>query len=221
MLVDLNLNKKKVLVIGGGTEGGRKVHGLLGQNCEVTVISSRMNHYLSNLEAKGKIAYVKQKISDPNMLNDYVNPFLVMACTDDRDLNRNIVGKARSMGAFVYAVDDPEVSDFSYAAIINIEDVLQIAISSSGRSPIMARNIRIKAERILRRVIKKTDIEMARLQEFARNAAKPKIKTVKHRKEFLYTVFHDENIRSLIKEDRLEDARVAALSLLNTWSDLR
>ena len=46
------------------------------------------------------------------------------------------------MGAFVYAVDDPPVSDFSYASIINIEDVMQIAVSTSGRSPIMARRIR-------------------------------------------------------------------------------
>ena len=75
------------------------------------------------------------------------------------------------MGAFVYAVDDPPVSDFSYASIINIEDVMQIAVSTSGRSPIMARRIRIRAERVLRRLIKKTDIEMAKLQEFARNAA--------------------------------------------------
>ena len=78
------------------------------------------------------------------------------------------------MGAFVYAVDDPTVSDFSYASIINIEDVMQIAVSTSGRSPIMARRIRIRAERVLRRVIKKTDIEMAKLQEFARKASKIK-----------------------------------------------
>ena len=53
---------------------------------------------------------------------------------------------------------------------------MQVAISTSGKSPIMARQVRIKAERVLKRVIKKTDIENTKLQEFARNAAKIKDK---------------------------------------------
>ena len=68
------------------------------------------------------------------------------------------------MGALSYAVDDPSVSDFSYASIINVEGILQIAISTSGRSPIVARRFRIKAERVLRRLISKSDIENVQLQ---------------------------------------------------------
>ena len=90
--------------------------------------------------------------------------------TDDKILNRKLVEKGRSMGSFVYAADNPLFSDFSYASIINIEGIMQIAISTSGRSPIMARKIRIKVERILRRIIKKSDIENTKLQDFARPA---------------------------------------------------
>lgn len=57
------------------------------------------------------------------------------------------------MSSFGYAIDDPEYSDFSYMAIINIEDMVQIGISTSGRSPIVARIIRIRAEKILRRTL--------------------------------------------------------------------
>ncbi|MGZ5470497.1 MAG: NAD(P)-dependent oxidoreductase, partial [Nitrososphaeraceae archaeon] len=49
MIVDLNLAGKNVIVIGGGVEGIRKVRGLLGQNCNITVISERLNSYLEEL----------------------------------------------------------------------------------------------------------------------------------------------------------------------------
>lgn len=219
MLVDLNLHNKKVIVIGGGTEGTRKVRGLVGQNSRIIVISPRMNRYLKDLESRGEIMTIVSKVRDINILDNYEDVFLVIAATDDKELNRRLVKKGRTMGAFVYAVDDPTVSDFSYASIINIEDVMQIAVSTSGRSPIMARRIRIRAERVLRRLIKKTDIEMAKLQEFARNAAKSKIDTVTERKQFLYSVEGNNDIQILLKENKIEEARIAALDLLNKWSN--
>jgi precorrin-2 dehydrogenase/sirohydrochlorin ferrochelatase len=221
LLVDLNLNNKKVIVIGGGTEGTRKVRGLIGQNSKIIVLSPRLNRYLKDLEARGEIMTIMSKVRDVDVLDTYDDIFLVIAATDDKELNRRLVEKGRKMGAFVYAVDDPTVSDFSYASIINIEDVMQIAVSTSGRSPIMARRIRIRSERILRRVIKKTDIEMAKLQEFARNAAKSKIETVTERKEFLYCVEGDNHIQAMLKENKIEEAKVATLNLLNRWSNDR
>lgn len=219
LLVDLNLYNKKVIVIGGGTEGTRKVRGLVGQNSKIIVLSPRLNRYLKDLESRGEIITTVSKVRDVNVLDNYEGVFLVIAATDDKELNRRLVKKGRSMGAFVYAVDDPAVSDFSYASIINIEDVMQIAVSTSGRSPIMARRIRIRAERVLRRLIKKTDIEMAKLQEFARNAARSKIDTVTERKEFLYSVEGNNDIQMMLKENKIEEARVATLNLLNRWSN--
>lgn len=219
LLVDLNLYNKKVIVIGGGTEGTRKVRGLVGQNSKIIVLSPRLNRYLRDLESRGEIIITVSKVRDVNVLDNYEGVFLVIAATDDKELNRRLVKKGRSMGAFVYAVDDPAVSDFSYASIINIEDVMQIAVSTSGRSPIMARRIRIRAERVLRRLIKKTDIEMAKLQEFARNAARSKIDTVTERKEFLYSVEGNNDIQMMLKENKIEEARVATLNLLNRWSN--
>jgi precorrin-2 dehydrogenase / sirohydrochlorin ferrochelatase len=221
LLVDLNLNNKKVIVIGGGTEGTRKVRGLIGQNSKIIVLSPRLNRYLKDLEARGELMTIMSKVRDVDVLDTYDDIFLVIAATDDKELNRRLVEKGRKMGAFVYAVDDPTVSDFSYASIINIEDVMQIAVSTSGRSPLMARRIRIRAERVLRRVIKKTDIEMAKLQEFARNAAKSKIETVMERKEFLYCVEGDNHIQAMLKENKIEEAKVATLNLLNRWSNDR
>ena len=221
MIVDLNLAGKNVIVIGGGVEGVRKVKGLLGQNCKITVISERLNSYLEELAQQKKIEIVKMKIKNANVLDNYQNIFLVLAATDNKELNRKIVEKGRSTMSFVYAADDPPVSDFSYASIINIEGVMQVAISTSGKSPIMARKLRIKAERILRRTIKQSDIENTKLQEFARMAARPKIKTVIERKRFLYSLINDKKIQNLINENKIDEAKVAAIELLNHWSDLK
>ena len=221
MIVDLNLAGKNVIVIGGGVEGVRKVKGLLGQNCKITVISERLNSYLEELSQQKKIEVVKMKIQSANILDNYNNIFLVLAATDNKELNRKIIEKGRSMMSFVYAADDPPVSDFSYASIINIEGIMQVAISTFGKSPIMARRLRIKAERILRRTIKQSDIENTKLQEFARMAARPKIKTVIERKRFLYSIIKDKNIQNLINENKLDEAKVAAIERLNHWSDLK
>ena len=221
MIVDLNLAGKNVIVIGGGVEGVRKVKGLLGQNCKITVISERLNSYLEELSQQKKIEIVKMKIKNANVLDNYRDIFLVLAATDNKELNRKIVEKGRSMMSFVYAADDPPVSDFSYASIINIEGIMQVAISTFGKSPIMARRLRIKAERILRRTIKQSDIENTKLQEFARMAARPKIKTVIERKRFLYSIIKDKKIQNLINENKIDEAKVAAIERLNHWSDLK
>ena len=221
MIVDLNLAGKNVIVIGGGVEGVRKVKGLLGQNCKITVISERLNSYLEELAQQKKIEIAKMKIKNANVLDNYQNIFLVLAATDNKELNRKIVEKGRSMMSFVYAADDPPVSDFSYASIINIEGIMQVAISTFGKSPIMARRLRIKAERILRRTIKQSDIENTKLQEFARMAARPKIKTVIERKRFLYSIIKDKTIQNLINENKIDEAKVVAIERLNHWSDLK
>ena len=219
MIVDLNLTGKHVIVIGGGVEGSRKVRGLLGQNCRITVVSERLNSYLEELSNNKKIEIIKMKIKDSSILDRYDDIFLVLAATDDKELNRKIVEKGRFKKAFVYAADDPPVSDFSYASIINIEEVMQVAISTYGKSPIMARKLRIKAERILRRTIKHSDIENTKLQEFARNAARPRIKTVTERKRYLYSLINNKNIQTLINENKIEEAKVAAIEVLNQWGN--
>lgn len=217
MLVDLNLNGKQVIIIGGGTEGLRKLRGLEDQNCEIILITSRLNKVIKRLQDGGKLSLRKEYVRDTSFLVDYKNPFLVLACTNNKLLNRAIAREASLKGALSYAVDDPSVSDFSYASIINIEGILQIAISTSGKSPIVARRFRIKAERVLRRLISKSDIENIRLQEAARKMIRSKIPTVSERKEFLYSIINNASIQKLIKENRIDEARQELVALINSW----
>src|SRR5919199_2546380 len=155
MIVDIGLQDKSVIVVGTGIELLRKIHGLLGQRCNIIVITNRLNRHLSYLSKQGKIKIVKTRLNNIiTMLDSYKNPYMILAATNNKALNRRIADKGRQVGAFVYAADDPEYSDFSYMATINIEDMMQIGISTSGRSPIMARIIRLRAEKILSRTLK-------------------------------------------------------------------
>jgi precorrin-2 dehydrogenase/sirohydrochlorin ferrochelatase len=217
LIVDLNVNNKKAIVIGGGTEGLRKINGLLDQDCQITVITSRLNAQLKELVSDEKINLIKSTIKDATILDQFNDVYLILAATDDRVLNRKLVEKGRSMGAFVYAADDPEISDFSYTSLVNYEGLIQIAISTSGKSPIMARKIRMKIERMVHRSINDSDISNIILQEFARKNAKRKINTVKERKLFLYSLIKDKNIQYLLRSNKLKEAKMTALHILNNW----
>ena len=204
-------------MIGGGTEGLRKINGLLDQDCEITVITSRLNAQLKKLASNEKINLIKSKIKDAKILDQFKDVYLILAATDDRVLNRKLVEKGRSMGAFVYAADDPDISDFSYASLVNYEGLIQVAISTSGKSPIMARKIRMKIERMVNKSINDSDISNIILQEFARKNAKRKIGTVKERKQFLYSLIKDKNIQYLLRSNKLNEAKMTALHMLNNW----
>jgi len=220
LIVDLNVSQKKAIVIGGGTEGLRKVHGLLDQECDITVITSRLNMELKKMSKDGKLKLIKKRIKDASILDEFRNIFLILAATDDRQLNRKLVEKGRSMGAFAYAADDPTISDFSYTSLVNIEGLIQVAISTSGKSPIMARKIRIKIESMLRKTINDSDISNIILQEYARKRAKQEIDTVKERKQFLYSLIKDKNIQYLLRSNKLEEAKMTALHILKNWEKM-
>ena len=218
--MDLNVSQKRALVIGGGTEGLRKVHGLLDQECDITVITSRLNKELKKMSDDGKLRLIKKRVKDVSILDEFNNTFLILAATDDKELNRKLVEKGRSMGAFVYASDDPIISDFSYTSLVNIEGLIQVAISTSGKSPIMARKIRMKIERMLHKIINDSDISNIILQEYARKRAKQEIDTVKERKEFLYSLIKDKNIQYLLRSNKLEEAKMTALHILKNWEKM-
>ncbi len=168
----------------------------------------------------GKLRLIKKRINDVSILDGFSDIFLLLAATDDKELNRKLLEKGRSMGALVYAADDPNISDFSYASLVNVEGLIQVAISTSGKSPIMARKIRMKIERMLHKIINDSDISNIILQEYARKRAKQVIDTVKERKEFLYSLIKDKNIQYLLRSNKLDEAKMTALHMLKNWEKM-
>lgn len=213
MIVDLNLKGHLVIVVGAGNEGLKKVNALLTQDCKIVVISDSTNRQIEQYVKQKKILFKKLRLRNANFLKKF-KPFLVMATTDDRELNRMIVEQAKKMRCYAYAADDPEVSDFAFGSVINIQDTVQIAVSTGGRSPAMARRLRIQAEKIFKKLIKKEDIYQIRLQDFARREAKKKLVTFPERKKFLYAVMNDNHIKQLIARGNLKKAQIQVIKML-------
>lgn len=213
MIVDLNLKGNLVLVVGGGNEGLKKVKALMTQDCKILVISEETNKEIEKYVKQKKISFKKMKLKNANFLKKY-KPFLVMATTDDKELNRKIVQQAKEMRCYAYAADDPAVSDFAFGSVINIEDSVQIAVSTGGRSPAMARKIRLQAEKVFRKIIKKEDIYQIKLQDFARKEAKTKLQTFPERKKFLYSIMNDNHVKQLIKEGNFKNAKMRVIKML-------
>lgn len=214
MIVDLNLRGKRVLVVGAGHEAERKVEGLLSQGCEIMVVAGDLSERLQALWLEGRIKVKKVVVRSGGFLDYFDRLTLVMAVTDDREVNRKIVEAAKKRGIYTYAADDPAVSDFSHPAVINLHDKVQIAISTGGMSPLMARTLREKAEKIFKDMIRKEDLLQIELQDRLRGEIKGLLPSPEERKKFLVRVVRSDEIRDLLAENRLDDAATFALGWL-------
>ena len=217
LIVDLHLKGNLVIVIGSGNEGMKKVNSLFTQDCKILVISNKSNSQIEKYVKEGKIQFKKTKLKNATFLSKY-KPYLVMATTSDRTLNRKIVEKARRIKSYAYASDDPEVSDFAHPSVINIADTVQVAVSTGGSSPAMARKIRLKMESFLKKNISSEDIYQIKLQKFARFEAKKVISTQLDRKKFLYSVMNDKRVKELLKEGKYKMTQTRVKKMLKEWS---
>jgi len=216
LIVDLHLKGNLVIVVGSGNEGMKKVSSLMTQDCDILVISNSSNSQLEKYVKQKKIKFKKIKLKDARFLSKY-KPYLVMATTTDRILNRKIVEKATNMKSYAYASDDPEASDFAHPSVINIADTVQIAISTGGSSPAMARKIKLKAESYFKNNISNEEIFQIRLQKFARSEAKLIIKTQIERKKFLYSILNDKRVKELLKDEKYKQAQTRVKKMLKEW----
>jgi len=217
LIVDLHLKGNLVIVVGSGNEGMKKVNSLLTQDCKIMVISNKPNSQIEKYVKQGKIQFKKTKLNDASFLSKH-KPYLVMATTSDRTLNRKIVEKAKKMKSYAYASDDPKISDFAHPSVINIADTIQVAVSTGGSSPAMARKIKLKTESFLKKNISSEDIYQIKLQKFARFEAKKVLSTQLDRKKFLYSVMNDQCVKELLKEGKYKMTQTRVKKMLKEWS---
>jgi siroheme synthase-like protein len=138
----LNVNGKRCIVIGGGTVALRKAKSLLEYKAVVEVISPDICGEINKLANKGQIKVTRR----PYQEGDLQGALLAIAATDDRTINTHVSEEAQKSGVLINAVDDPQNSNFIVPACLHRGD-LTIAISTGGRSPALARKIRLKLEK--------------------------------------------------------------------------
>jgi precorrin-2 dehydrogenase/sirohydrochlorin ferrochelatase len=216
MIVDLNLQGKLVIVIGGGSEALKRINSLLKQECEILVISGKINSQISKLAKDKKIKLKKKNIEDVSFLSKY-EPYIVITTTENRKLNQKIIDYAKKRKIMAYSSDNPEDSDFANPAIIDIDNTIQIAIFTGGKSPIMAKKLKIEAEKIFKKIITKKDIGQTKIQKIARELAKEQISTQTERREYLKSIMLDNEIDQLIKDGQLKKAERRAITILRDW----
>lgn len=138
----LKLSSINCLVIGGGAVAERKIERLLESNAIVTVISPEITEVLEKLGNEGKIKYVKRNYQQ----GDLDGFFLVIASTDSLPVNKEIYEEASKKSILINSVDDVENCNFYLPSILTRGD-LQIAISTSGKSPYFAKKLRKHLEK--------------------------------------------------------------------------
>ncbi len=139
--VFLNISGKKCIVIGGGQVALRKTMALLERDAAVQVISPVVCSELNKLAEK-RIITVSRRDYHPG---DARGAFVIIAATDNHALNQQVVAEARAANVLVNVVDNAELSDFIVPSCLSRGDIT-IAISTSGRSPALARKIRSRLE---------------------------------------------------------------------------
>jgi precorrin-2 dehydrogenase / sirohydrochlorin ferrochelatase len=139
MFVDLQ--GKRCLVVGGGEIAARKVQGLLDAEAVVVVVSPALCEELAILAGRGVITHQAR----PFRADDVLGCMLVIGATDQVEVNAAVGRAARAHDVLVNIVDTPEACDFIAPAIVR-RGALQIAISTGGHSPTLAKRIRMQLE---------------------------------------------------------------------------
>ena len=136
--VNLVLDGRRCLVVGGGTVALRKGEGLLACGGRVTVVAPRISAELRGL---GDVMIEER----PWRPADLDGMWLVIAATDDPAVNRAVYDAGQRAGVWVNGADDPANCSFTLPSVVRRGD-LQVTVSTGGRSPALATWLRRRLE---------------------------------------------------------------------------
>jgi precorrin-2 dehydrogenase/sirohydrochlorin ferrochelatase len=215
LLVDLNFNGKYVVIVGGGSESYRKTLSFVEAGSKILVISKTFSSGIKKLHQMNKVNLLKAEVKDGEAFIKSLNPKpdILLAVTNDHRLNVQLVKHAKLAGCTVYAVDNPSVSDFMFPALARVGEV-RIAVSTAGKSPAMARELRQRIEKL----ITQEDLLQIELQTYVRAILKQRILDQKVRRRVLYKVLKNDEIKRFLKEGKFEEAKEVSMKILEKSS---
>ncbi len=183
-LACLKLTGRRCLVIGGGEVGVEKVEGLLTCDASVTVIAPDVEPVLEEYAREGSLGWERREYAGPA---DLEGAFLVIAATNDSEVNIAVFHDAERRAMLANVVDVPPLCNFILPAIVRTGP-LAIAISTAGASPALAK-------RMKREVSELFGEEYARLAIMlndVRGWAKGTLPTYQDRKAFFEEIVNGE-----------------------------
>ena len=138
----VDIRDRKVVVVGGGEVAERKVMTLFECGAKIDLIAETLTDKLKRLVEDNVVSYLGREFGEDAL----EGAALVIAATNDAGLNRVVSNKARERNIFVNTVDQPEDCTFIVPSVVKRGDLL-IAISTSGKSPALAKRIRQELEK--------------------------------------------------------------------------
>ncbi len=135
--VYLDLNGRPCVVVGGGRVAERKVAALLKYGADVTVISPEVMPAIEILVDQDRVIVERRGY----VRGDLTGAFVVICATDSEEINRAVYSEAEEMGVLVNVVDVPPLCNFIVPSIVK-RGGLQIAISTGGAAPAVAKRVR-------------------------------------------------------------------------------
>jgi precorrin-2 dehydrogenase/sirohydrochlorin ferrochelatase len=138
-MANLIVEGREVLIVGGGEIAGRKVQDLLAAKARVTLVAPRVCAEIEDLADR------IQLYRRPYQAGDIGNAFVVIAATDDEELNAAVSRDCTARNVLVNVVDRPALCTFTVPATVHRGD-LTIAIATNGRCPALASILREELE---------------------------------------------------------------------------
>lgn len=175
----LKLRGRRSLVVGGGDVGLEKVEGLLACDGDVTVVAPDLQPELRRLADEGSIEWIARAYEP----SDLEGTFMVIAATNDSEVNIGVYDDAEKRAMLVNVVDVPPLCNFILPAIVRTGP-LAIAISTAGASPALAK--RMKRE--IAQLFGEEYARLAIILNDARGWAKATLPTYQDRKEFFESI---------------------------------
>lgn len=147
--VNLELSGRHVLLVGAGKVGAQKIKSMLGAGAHVTVVApvihETIRRYASDLRHGTGVATI-ELIERPYRTGDIADQWLVLTCTDDRAVNRQVFLDAEAAGVWSNSADDPQNCAWTLPSVVRQGD-LQLTISTRGKSPALSMWMRKRFER--------------------------------------------------------------------------
>ncbi len=140
--VNLNIENRICLVVGGGPVAFRKAKMLLECGAEVVVVGKEFCAEFEQFKNTPSVLLIQRKYV-PSDLN---GKFLVIGATDDSELNRRISADAEKKNMLCNIADVPEICNFIVPSVIRRGDLV-ISVSTSGKSPAFAKHLRKELEK--------------------------------------------------------------------------
>ena len=140
----LRLEGRACLVVGAGAVAEGKIRGLLEAGAKVRVIGPSATVAIRRLWRERKLVWLPRKFR----VRDVSRVFLIVAATSSAEIHARVWHAARRANVLCNVVDDPQRCDFFYGAVLR-RGALQVAVSTGGRSPALAQQIRKQLEKTI------------------------------------------------------------------------